>query len=137
MLRISSILKLQFSWLDMQLAFLMGRHWRLGAESCVRFLPKDILGVILDLARESFVVFGGLVNRTGLAVPVRDVFNFQPFFDDPESTRRCFLLGGTTKCARMPDIPLGLSFGFGAFDGNARVFVGGGTERAASGRQRS
>lgn len=133
-LRISSILKLEFSWLDMKLAFLMGRHRRLGAESCVRFLPKDILRLVLDLARESFVVFGGLVNRTGLPMPVRDVFNFQPFYDDPESTRRCSFFDGT-RCARMLDMPLALSFGFGACDGNARLFVGGGTERVASGRQ--
>ena len=108
----------------MQLAFLMGRHRRLGAESSVRFLPKDILRLVLDLARESFVVFGGLANRTGLPIPVRDVFNFQPFYDDPaESTQRCSIFDGT-RCAAMPDMPLGLSFGFGAHDGNGRLFVG-------------
>lgn len=127
---------MQSSWQDMQVAFLMGRHPRLGEESNVRLLPKELVRLILDLvAKESFIVFGGLVNRTGLSKPVREALKFQPFFDDPVSTRLCLWLD-MKGCAALPDMPTALSSGFGAFDRERmRLIVGGGSERVATERQ--
>ncbi len=132
LVQISLFLKLRYSWLDVKIAFLMGRHQRLGAESCVRFLPRDMLQLILDLVKGHLVVFGGLVNKPGVERPIsRDVFEFQPFFNDPESSRLCFLVG-KNSCSLLPPMPVGLSFCFGAFDGTG-IFVFGGAERVATG----
>jgi hypothetical protein len=130
---IGAFMKLQCSYHTIQVAFLMGRHHRLGAESPVRLLPKDLIRFILALLKARVIVVGGLVNKSELAHPNREVHTFQPYYDDPVSTHVCTLLH-SQGCAKLPNLPIALAFECGACD-ESRIFVAGGCERFSTGRQ--
>jgi hypothetical protein len=132
MAHIRTFLQSQPLFRDVQVAFLMARHPRLGVDSPAHWLPKDLFRFIFGLLKERVLVCGGLVHLSHLSRSIRDMKVFQPFYDDPVSTSACFFLDGTRR-EELPPMPVSLAFACGVV-GEKYLFVLGGAERRAVGR---